>query len=438
MPRTSAVPAYRLHKSSAQAVVTVRQADGSRRDIYLGAYNSPESRREYARLVAELAVRPTPLPPTVDGREDNFGLTVNEVLLAYLGHAERHYRGPDGGPTDEVAAVKRVARHVRELYGHIPAREFGPLALKAVRQRFIGLGWGRRSVNQQVERIRRVFKWAVAEELVPPSVHQALVAVAGLQRGRTDAREPDPVGPVEDIVVDAILPHLNRHVRGLIEFQRLTGCRPGEACSARRRDIDTGGAVWLYRPPQHKGSWRGKSRVIALGPKAQALVREFFTPDLDDYLFSPRRAVEEVRAERSANRRTPRYPSHVRRNAAKRKARPKRTPAERYTRTSYFVAVARACDRAFPPPAPLFQREGESSAKWWARLTADERAAVAAWRKAHRWHPNQLRHAFATRVRKGYGLEAAQVLLGHSKADVTQVYAERNEALAADVAAKIG
>jgi hypothetical protein len=30
------------------------------------------------------------------------------------------------------------------------------------------------------------------------------------------------------------------------------------------------------------------------------------------------------------------------------------------------------------------------------------------------------------------------VLLGHSRADVTQVYAERNEALAATVAAKIG
>ena len=44
----------------------------------------------------------------------------------------------------------------------------------------------------------------------------------------------------------------------------------------------------------------------------------------------------------------------------------------------------------------------------------------------------------ATRVRKEFGLEAAQVLLGHSRADVTQVYAERNEALAVEVAAKIG
>jgi integrase len=52
--------------------------------------------------------------------------------------------------------------------------------------------------------------------------------------------------------------------------------------------------------------------------------------------------------------------------------------------------------------------------------------------------PNQIRHSYATRVRHQFGLEAAQVLLGHSKADVTQVYAERNLSLARDVAAQIG
>ena len=60
------------------------------------------------------------------------------------------------------------------------------------------------------------------------------------------------------------------------------------------------------------------------------------------------------------------------------------------------------------------------------------------WRKAHHWHPNRLRHSYATKVRKAHGLEAAQVLLGHSRADVTQVYAARNEELAVSVAAKIG
>jgi integrase len=239
-------------------------------------------------------------------------------------------------------------------------------------------------------------------------------------------------------VVDATLPFLGRHVRGLVEFQRLTGCRPGEACAVRRCDIDTGGANWLYKPPHHKTAHRGKSRTITIGPRAQALLREFFTPDLTEYLFGPRRAVEERMAERSAKRKTPRYPSHMARNAAKRVANPGRRLREKYDRGSYGLAIDRACDQAFPLPDHLAQPEGETHARWWGRLTPDQRSGVKAWRKAHRWHPNQLRHSFATRVRKEHGLEAAQVLLGHSRADVTQVYAERNQLLAATVAAKIG
>jgi site-specific recombinase XerC len=54
------------------------------------------------------------------------------------------------------------------------------------------------------------------------------------------------------------------------------------------------------------------------------------------------------------------------------------------------------------------------------------------------WHPNQLRHLQGTEVRRRYGLEAAQVVLGHSKADVTQVYAERDLALAERIAREVG
>jgi len=42
-------------------------------------------------------------------------MTVNEVLLAYLDHAEQHYRGPDGLPSDELRHVKTACRRVREL-----------------------------------------------------------------------------------------------------------------------------------------------------------------------------------------------------------------------------------------------------------------------------------------------------------------------------------
>ena len=100
----------------------------------------------------------------------------------------------------------------------------------------------------------------------------------------------------------------------------------------------------------------------------------------------------------------------------------------------------RACDEAFPAPTPLAKRPDETRAEWAGRLTDEEKARLIEWQQQHRWHPNQLRHTFATKVRRmpDGGLEAVQVLLGHSRADVTQVYAARNEELAATLAAKIG
>jgi site-specific recombinase XerC len=60
------------------------------------------------------------------------------------------------------------------------------------------------------------------------------------------------------------------------------------------------------------------------------------------------------------------------------------------------------------------------------------------WREQNTWSPNQLRHSAATEIRKRFGLEAAQVTLGHAAADVTQVYAERDLERAAAVMAQVG
>lgn len=432
--RRNPTPSYLLHRQSGRARAVWTDTTGKRQQRLLnGPFDSQESRTAFATLLLELEASPQRVHP-----QDATGLTLNEFLLAYVEYAEQHYRGPNGKSTGEAEHVKLVVRHVRELYGDRSVCEFGPLALKAVRQRFIAAGWCRKSVNQQIERVKRAFKWGASEELFPTSLYQSLLTVTGLQRGRTEAKETEPVKPVPDAVVDATLPYLNRHVRGMVELQRVTGCRPGEACIIRRADLETGGAVWLYKPVHHKNSYRGKARSIAIGPRAQTLLVGYFTPNLNEFLFSPRRAVEEIRAERSAHRKTPRFPSHLKRNAEKRKVSPTRLPDAKYTTRSYSVAVARACDRAFPVPAPLARCKGETHTEWWKRLNENQREEVKTWRRAHSWHPNQLRHSFATRVRKQHGLEAAQVLLGHSRADVTQIYAERNEELAGSVAAKIG
>ncbi len=439
MPRPkNPQPNYLHHKPTGQAYCRIPNGNGGRKTVYLGAFNSSESKTEFARILSKLAVAPASVVIAQTGTQRPADITVAEVYLAFWKHAQQHYRREDGTTTEQLVEFRNTFRVALALYGETPAAEFGPLALKSVRQKLVESELSRSVVNDRCRRVRHVFKWAAGEEMVPVAVYQALACVSGLQRGRTTAPDYEDIGPVEDAVVDVTLLHLNRQVRGLVEFQRLTGCRPGEATALRRCDLDMSGNVWMYRPAQHKTKHKGKRRVIAIGPKAQELLTTYFTDTPTDYLFCPRRAKEEHNAARAANRKTPNYPSHIKHNAERKKPNPKRRPTARYTRLAYLNAITRACDRAFPPTGELARRDGETVAKWWARLTTEQRDAVKTWQREHHWHPNQLRHTFATRVRKQHGLEAAQVSLGHARADTTQLYAEKNEALAAQVAAAVG
>jgi len=58
--------------------------------------------------------------------------------------------------------------------------------------------------------------------------------------------------------------------------------------------------------------------------------------------------------------------------------------------------------------------------------------------KVDHWSPNQLRHTAATDIRKQFGLEASRVILGHSSAETTLVYAERDQETAKAVIRQIG
>jgi len=92
------------------------------------------------------------------------------------------------------------------------------------------------------------------------------------------------------------------------------------------------------------------------------------------------------------------------------------------------------------PASGRKRQRWETQREWAARLEREGRswAEVEAWREAHRWSPNQLRHSRATEVRKLYGAEASRVILGHSNLKTTEIYAERDMQLAAQVARETG
>jgi integrase len=392
--RKSRTPSYRLHKPSGQAVVTL-----SGKDVYLGLHGTQASRDAYDRANAEWLQ---------NGRrhEARTDLVISELIPRYLEHVDGYYR------SNEPRSIRLALQPLQRLYGTTPAADFEPLALKAVRREFIAAGICRGEVNKRTRRVVRLFKWCASEELVPAGVYESLRTVEGLRSGRTEARESAPVRPVADDLVDAVRPFVSRQVWAMIELQRLTGMRPGEACIMRTCDLVTGGKIWEYRPSSHKTAHHGKDRVIFLGPQAQDVVRSWLRPEIEAYLFQPREAEAERRAAPRARRKSMVQPSQ----RDRKKMRPKLSPGERYDTMAYHRAITRGCDRA--SPHPTLERITE------ARLTDDQAAELREWRKAHRWHPHQLRHSAATRLRREFGLDVARAVLGHSSPIVTEVYAE--------------
>ena len=145
--------------------------------------------------------------------------------------------------------MKYALRPVRQVYGRTLVRDFGPLALKAVRQHMIKEeDLSRGVINNRVNRIKRVFKWAVSEQLAPATSYDALRTVTGLRYGRTEAREKDPVKPVPEAWVNATLLFMSRQVAAMVQIQQLAAMRPGEVVQMRACDIDMSGDIWLLPP----------------------------------------------------------------------------------------------------------------------------------------------------------------------------------------------
>lgn len=418
MPRLSnSLPKYCKHRASGQAVVTLNG-----RDIYLGPHNTRASKLEYDRLIGEWLA---------NGRQlagiESQDITVAEQLVLFLKFAKTYYR-KNGKLTGEVANLKSAVRPLRELYSAQRVADFGPLALAAVRERMTSLGWKRSGINQATRRIRGIFRWGVSKELITPSVIQSLDTVTGLRKGRCEAAEPDPVEPVADETVQATVLQLPSVVADMVRLQRLTGMRPGEVCAMRPVDISRAEEVWLYRPLSHKTEHYGRSRLIPIGPRPQQILLRYLARDPKMYYFRPCDSEQKRRAENYSRRVTP--VSCGNRRGKNRKKNPKRAPGNAYEVYAYRRAIHRACDKAFPHPVLGYAMR--------TAFIEEQRQELREWQRQQRWSPNQLRHPAATEIRRKHGLEGAQVVLGHSQANFTHVYAERDIAKGLEIARLMG
>ena len=297
------------------------------------------------------------------------------IASAYLKQCKTYYQNSREYQNVELA-VRRFLLNTKDS----PAEDFGPLRLQESRQQMIDQGLSRSTINSRVGKIKRMFKWAAGQQIVPITTYQALATVEGLRAGRSKAKESKSILPVSETDVYATLPYLSNVVGAMVQLQLLTGMRSTELCTIRPADIEMSGTIWLYRPQGHKTAHRGHNRIIAIGPKAQAVLRPFLVRNRNDYCFTPTEAT-----------------------GTKRQYEP------RYNYTTYHNAITSAIK------------------------TANSKAA-----EIPHWHPHQLRHTAGTKVRRELGREAARAFLGHRNPKVTDDYAEIDMTLAQKAALRLG
>lgn len=296
-------------------------------------------------------------------------LSVDAICGLFVEHCSTYYRRQDGSPTSETRTCQCALRTLREMFGARPTAELQHSDMLAVRDALVRRGVCRNTVNCYLDRVRRMWSWALDEGYVSATHKAELSQVKPLAAFRSEARETGPVKPVPDADMEATLSLLPRNLADMVRVERLTGMRPNEVCSMAWESIDTTRTPWVYRPTQHKTQWRGHVRAILIGPKARAILercRRFDVP------FSPTAAVQ-VEAEHPTGH------AH---------GLPDKT-ADRWGVPKYAAAVRSAAIAAGVPP----------------------------------WTPNRLRHSFATEVRRKHGLLVVAALLGHHQAfAVTQGY----------------
>ena len=78
--------------------------------------------------------------------------------------------------------------------------------------------------------------------------------------------------------MEAVLPHLPRHIAAIVRILLYTGARPSEVLNLKRVDVNTNTEVWSAIIRQQKTAHKDKQRRLFFGPRAQTVLRPTAAP----------------------------------------------------------------------------------------------------------------------------------------------------------------
>lgn len=335
---------------------------------------------------------PDPGPRTPDPRTstqpadrglDERPRTIDELCDRFLAWADGYYRRPPDPrtgvrhPTGETANLRSALRYLRAFAGDRDPRTFTAEDLAALRDRLLDRPAAeqltRAYINRIIGSVRRAFWWAArpGQRFVGIEVPTDLRLLPDLTFGRTAARESADIEPVPEEHFRATLDHL---------AELSTHPRRWRAALTLSQALQV---HWLtgMRPGELVRISYGELRLERVPPGLLSGAR-------DVMIYRParhktahhghiRRIILPPEAQRIVEDRRPWVASPTGRLWS-------------YSTASYRTAVRRICEEAGVPV----------------------------------WSPNQIRHAFATRMREKAGINIVQIALGHRHISTTEIYAE--------------
>ena len=362
----------------------------------------------------------TPAKTVADLATERAELTVRQLVAVY--HAHLHADQAADWLQRNEPEIRQATNLLSDQHGDVLARSYGPKRLKEVQtylcsqKRRDGVTplYTHKTANQKIRRIVDVFRHAVSEELVPPSVLDALRSVKPVRRGKPGTRDCKKVEPVTRAQVDAVLPYLTKPLASVVELLWLTGARPSEILRLRPCDIDRSQLPWTAELREHKTAYTGRPRFLNFGPRARKILENVLLRPAETHLFTPAEGAADASLRRRASRKTPIWPSHQRRYEQAKAARPRARRRDAYDAAALHRAIKRAIARCNRDRL----RDGQ--------------------KRIEPWFAYQIRHTAATRIRREDGIEAARVMLGHTSAGTTEIYTEMDWKRAAEIAERVG
>jgi len=263
-----------------------RDLDGNQ--VWFGHKSKPEGAQRYAQFLADIQRGRDVGRPTKPAAPSLARPRVNEVCLRFMTDYCPRYKTSSGEPSAEIRCFQGVIRILRGLYGNTVADNFGPLALRSVRDVMIEKGWSRKFVNKQVIRLRLIFRVGVSWELVRAEVLAGLDSVPSLAIGETEADDQPERFAVPLADVEAVRVRLRQRNRDLLDLLMATGARPGELRLLTPSMIDQKGEIWRCELTRHKTAHRGKRRLLLFNATAQEILSRYMKGEPTQRIFTMR------------------------------------------------------------------------------------------------------------------------------------------------------